>query len=100
LGEFATEEVVMGNLFLVLALVSVVLGIVPWIKIISFLSKRGVKINYLLLKVLIVKYVEQYKRITIEENGKPGLWFYLFIISMNLTLLFAVVGIILKITTE
>ena len=95
--EFETEEVVMSNLFFILALVSVVLGIVTWIMIVSFLSKRGIKINYLLLKVLIVRYVKQYRRITIEENGKPGPWFYPFIISMSLTLLFAVGGIILKI---
>jgi hypothetical protein len=63
----------MSNLFFILALVSVVLGTVTWIMIVSFLSKRGIKINYLLLKVLIVRYVKQYRRITIEENGKPGL---------------------------
>ncbi len=86
----------MSNLFLMLALVSVILGVFAQIMIVSFLSKRGIKINYLLLKVLIVRYVKQYRGITIEENGKPGPWFYPFIISMSLTLLFAVGGIILK----
>lgn len=76
----------MSNLFFILALVSVVSGVVTWIMIASFLSKRGIKINYLLLKVLIVRYVEQYRRITIEENEKPGPWFYPFMISMSLTL--------------
>ena len=90
----------MSNLFLMLALVSVILGVFAQIMIVSFLSKRGIKINYLLLKVLIVRYVQQYKRITTEENGKPGPWFYSFITSMSLTLLFAVVGLILKIATE
>ena len=90
----------MSNLFLLLALVSVFSGVFAQIMIVSFLSKRGVKINYLLLKVLIVRYVNQYRRITIEENGKPGPWFYPFITSMSLALLFAVVGIILKIATE
>ena len=90
----------MSNLFFILALVSVVLGIVTMIRIVSFLSKRGVKINYLFIRLFILRYVNQYRKITIEENGKPGPWFYRFIISMNLALLFAVVGIVLKITIE
>jgi len=90
----------MSNLFLILALVSIIFGIFAQIMIISFLSKRGIKINYLFLRVLIVRYVNQYRRITTEENGKPGPWFYPFITSMSLALLFAVVGAILKIATE
>ena len=64
----------------------------------SFLSNRGVKINYLLLIVLIFKYVHQYRKITMEETGKVGPWFYSFVTAMMLTLLFAVIGLILKAT--
>jgi len=63
----------------------------------SFLSRHGIKINYLFLRVLIFKYVRQYRKITIEEIGKPGPLFYMFITTWNLALLFAIVGVILKI---
>jgi len=88
----------MSTLFFVLALIGVACGIATSIMVASFLSKRGIKINYLFFRVLIFKYVRQYRQITIEESGKPGPLFYSFITAWNLALLFAIVGIILKIT--
>jgi len=85
--------------FFIPALVSVIFGIVFMIMITSFLSNRGIKINYILLRLYIIKYVHQYRKITMEENGKPGNLFYAFIVSMNLALVLAVIGIILKNTT-
>jgi len=86
----------MSDLFFVLAIVSVGWGIVSSIVISSFLSNRGVKINLLFFRVLVLKYIHQYHKITMQENGKPGPWFYSYIISMNLALIFAIVGIVLK----
>jgi len=88
----------MSSLFFVLALIGVACGIATSIMVASFLSKRGIKINYLFFRVLIFKYVRQYRQITIEESGKPGPLFYSFITAWNLALLFTIVGIILKIT--
>ena len=88
----------MSTLFLILVLVSVACGIAASIMITSFLSRRGVKVNYLFLRIFIFKYVQQYRRITTEETGKPGPLFYSFIAAWILALLFGVVGAILKIT--
>jgi len=85
--------------FFIPALVSVTFGIVFMIMIVSFLSMRGIKINYIFLRLYIIKYINQYRKITIEENGKPGHLFYAFIVSMNLALVLAVIGIILRNTT-
>jgi len=85
--------------FFIPALVSVIFGIVFMIMIVSFLSERGIKINYLLIRLYIIKYIAQYREITIEENGKPGNLFYAFIVSMNLALVLAVIGIILRNTS-
>ena len=79
-----------------LAIISAVSGIVSSIVITSWLSKRGIKINYPFIKVMIIKYVHQYRKITQQEAGKPGPWFYSFVISMNLALVFAIVGFVLK----
>jgi len=86
----------MSDLFFVLAIMGVIWGVVSSIVIASFLSKRGIKINLLFFRILVLKYVHQYHSITRQENGKPGPWFYSYIISMNLALIFAVVGIVLK----
>ena len=90
---------VISNVFLVIAIVCVLCGIVSSIMIISFLSKRGIKINYFLIRIYIIKYTNQYRKITEEESGKAGPLFYSSVVSYILALLFAVVGAILKITT-
>jgi len=82
--------------FFIPALVSAIFGIVFMIMITSFLSKRGIKINYIFLRLYIIKYIHQYRKITIEENGKPGNLFYPYIVSMGLALILAVIGIILR----
>ena len=86
------------NIFFVLAIICVLWGVASSVLIISFLSKRGIKINYLLLRIYIYKYVNQYRKITIEETGKVGPLFYSFITSFILALIFAIAGIVLKIT--
>ena len=90
---------IISNIFIILAIVCVLFGVVSSIMITAFLSKRGIKINYLLIRIYIYKYINQYRKITKEENGKVGSLFYLFIVSFSLTLLFAIVGMILKIIT-
>jgi hypothetical protein len=92
----------MSMFFLIPALVSAIFvvsaifGIVFMIMITSFLSKRGIKINYIFLRLYIIKYIHQYRKITIEENGKPGNLFYPYIVSMSIALVLAVIGIILR----
>ena len=87
----------MNTVFFILALISVAWGIANSIMITSFLSKRGIKINYPLLRLFIFKYVSQYRKITMEETGRPGPLFYWFLTAWNLALLFAIIGIILEI---
>jgi hypothetical protein len=85
-----------ADMILGLALVSVVCGIVSMIAITSYVAERGIKINFFLYRLHIIKYVNDYRRLTQEEDGEPGPWFYCFLISMNLALVLTVVGAILK----
>jgi len=64
--------------------------------IVHELSKRGVKINFFLLRLLIIKYIQQYKHITLAETGKVGPLFYPCIVSINMTLIFAIIGFLVK----
>jgi hypothetical protein len=84
----------MSTVFLVLALIGVACGVAASIMIASFLSKRGIKINYLFIRLFIFGYVQQYRQTTMQESGKPGPLFYLFVISWGLALVFAVAGAI------
>jgi len=85
-----------SDIFLGLAILSALWGVVSSLVIASYLSKRGIDINWVFFKVLIIKYVGQYQRITIQESGKLGAWYYSYILSMISALVFAVVGIVLR----
>jgi hypothetical protein len=86
----------MSYLFFILAILSAVWGVASSIVIASFLSRRGIKINWLFFRILVLKYIHQYHQITRQENGKPGPWFYSYITSMNLALIFAILGVVVK----
>ena len=86
----------LSTIFLGIALVSVVWGIVSAIVIASYLSSRGIKINILFFRIMILKYIHQYYEITAKENGKPGPWFYSYVGAMNIALVAAIVGMLLR----
>jgi len=50
----------------------------------SHLSKRGTKINYWDVRFHPLKYFRQYRELTIEENGKPGILFHAWLVTMSL----------------
>ena len=85
----------MATLLLAVAVACVVANVIFSMIIVHELSKRGVKINILWLRLLIIKYVNQYKRITQAETGKTGSLFYLWIFSINAALVCALAGLAL-----
>jgi hypothetical protein len=88
----------LNNLLFGIAFVGVVWGVVSSLIITDALQKRGVKINWIFLKIMIIKYVAQYKEMTRTETGRTGPWYYSFILSMNVALVAAVIGLILTFT--
>ena len=86
----------MNSTLLALAILFLFWGIVSMMAMVSFCSKRGIKINWVWIRLYVFKYISQYREITIKENGKPGPWFYSFLIGMNGALILAIVGLILK----
>ena len=77
------------------AIACVCLYVIFSMMIVHQLSKRGVKISFLLLRLYIIKYLHQYKKITLEETGKVGPLFYPCIISINMALVFTLLYFIL-----
>jgi len=87
----------MSNALLISALVFVGLYVVFSMMIVHELSKRGVKINYFLLRLLLIRYISQYKRITLKESGKTGPLYYPCVVSVNLALVLAIAGLLLRV---
>jgi hypothetical protein len=84
-------------LFAIVAGVALIWFIVSSIMIVNELLKRGQKINFIFIKVLIPIYAHRYKKITFEETGKIGSLFYHWVIAINIALVFAVTAIISKV---
>jgi hypothetical protein len=85
-----------SNLFFGLAIVSALWGVVSSAVIASYLSQRGVKINFLFLRLFAVNNIRQYQKFTGDETGKSEPWFQSFTVSMKLALVTGLIGIILK----
>ncbi len=84
------------NLFLYMALVAMLFNVVVTMVIVSKLSRRGVKINILFLRLLFPKYVHQYKKMVTQETGKESPLYYFWLISINLALVLCIVGLLIK----
>ena len=81
----------MENIILILALASVGVFVTLAIVMAHEVSKRGVKISILWLRLYLIKYIHQYKLLTKKETGKVGPLFYPCIASINLALVLTVV---------
>jgi hypothetical protein len=87
----APETICLG-----LLLVFVAANVVISLLVMNAVSKRGLSTNFLLLRLLVFRYLGQYKTATIAENGKTGPLFYLWIISISLMALSAIALIIAR----
>jgi len=81
-----------SNTFFFLALLSLIWGVVSSLRITAWLSRRGVKINYVFIRLMIIKYVHQYREMSCAEFGQVGPLFYHFIIAMNAALVCVVIA--------
>ncbi|NPV83813.1 MAG: hypothetical protein HPY46_09580 [Candidatus Aminicenantes bacterium] len=83
-------------LLAILALASLATGLVSAIVITDYVSKRGIKINYLLWRIKIFQYVQDYKRLSLQEKGKIGGWYYALTAGMTLALSLSLAFVVLK----
>ena len=84
---------------LTIVLVILAAGCVAWytvstILIFNELRKRGQKASFLFLNIMAPIYAYRYKAVTIKETGRAGRLFYSWVVSINLTLLLALLAII------
>jgi hypothetical protein len=86
----------MSDILLGLALVFVGVFVIFAIMIVNEVSKRGVKISFLWLRLYIIKYIHEYRKLTKEETGKVGPLYYPCVVSVNLALICAIAGLLLR----
>lgn len=82
------------NVSYIIAVIGAIWGVISAMVMTAYVSKHGEKINFFFIRFMIIKYISRYHELTKQANGKPGFWFYSYLISMNLALLVAVAGIL------
>ena len=59
------------------------------------LERRGVRVSYLWLRVMMLQYLGQYRRVTVQETGRVGSLFYHYVIPLNLALVLTIILVVL-----
>jgi len=81
----------------VIAVIALIWYVVSSIMIYNELKKRNVRVNFIFIRFMIIPYANKYREITKKESGKVGSLFYHWVISINVTLVFAAAAIISKV---
>ena len=83
-----------ASAFFIIALIFVLMNVVFSLMIVHQLRKRNYKVNFFLLRLLILKYVNDYKKITTAESGQPSGLYRMWLFSIQLAVVFIITGII------
>ena len=83
--------------FVVIAVIALIWYVVSSIMIYNELKKRNVRVNFIFIRFMIIPYANKYREITKKETDKVGSLFYHWVISINVTLVFAAAAIISKV---
>jgi hypothetical protein len=78
-------------LLLILALVCAIWAVTASIMIAADLQKRGVPVSFLWLRLMILKYLHEYAKITREQTGRVGPLFYHYVVPLNVALVLVVI---------
>ncbi|MEA3265611.1 MAG: hypothetical protein U9P42_01530 [Candidatus Fermentibacteria bacterium] len=84
-----------GKIFLLLGLVCAFFGIYNMIRIVNYLSSKGEKTSWFLLRLKWFTYMSRYRELTVEETGYAGEFHRGYIISMLCSLVFVIAGALL-----
>jgi len=82
-----------GGVFIGLCVLCGVWNVVTTLLLYHALQTRGIPVSFLWLRVLAPQYAFQYKKITKTESGRVGPLFHNWIVSINLALVFAIIGV-------
>ncbi len=78
------------TILLGLLLVCAIWAVTAAVLIARDLEKRGIPVTFVWLRLMILKYLHQYSKITREETGRVGPLFYHYVVPLNVALVLAV----------
>jgi len=81
----------MGIALASLAVLCAVWAVVAALLIAADLHRRGLPVSYVWLRVMILKYLGQYAKITQEQTGRVGPLFYHYVVPLNVALVLCIV---------
>ena len=84
-------------LLVVLAGAAVVWGIVAGLLVFDALRRRGEKVHFLLIRLLLPLWVHRYAELTRDESGRPGALFYHYVVAFSVALAAAVGAALLRV---
>jgi hypothetical protein len=93
-GAEGGRDMTAGSVCLGFAAALVAVNVVTTILIMVELEKRRIKTNILLARLLIFRYLRQYREATLEESGRAGPLYYLWITSIQLAAVFVLIAVL------
>ena len=60
------------------------------------LEKHGISVDFLWLRVMILKYLDEYRKVTLEETGRVGPLFYHYVIPLSVALALVIILVVLE----
>ncbi len=79
---------------LVIAGVAVGWGVVAGLLVFEALRRRGEKVDFLLVRLLLPLWVHRYAEVTRAETGRTGGLFYHYVIAFNVALAAALAALL------
>jgi hypothetical protein len=76
---------------LILALLCAVWAVAAAIAIAADLQKRGQSVSFVWLRLMVLKYLHQYAKVTQEETGRVGPLFYHYVVPLNVALVLVII---------
>ena len=73
-----------------IGIIAIIIFIISTMMVYGYLEKRGEKVSFLWLRLYIFSYVNKYKKITKEGTGKIGYLFFMWLISINIAFISAI----------
>lgn len=78
------------------AICAAIWGTVAAVKIAAFLERRGIKTPFVLFRGYVFRNIGRYRKITVEENGRPGELYYHCAYAFNAALVLGLAALAIR----
>jgi hypothetical protein len=85
-----------GDVLIFFAFISAIVGIISALLFTIFLQKHKILANIIFWGFYFVKYLRQYRDLTLMEHEKSGPLYYSYIIFFNLAFVSALLGLLIR----